>query len=272
MAGIRGRGTLLDIPLIQERYGRSVMASFGIHLLVVFVLVVAPYLLPQPEAVVLGSGPGGGSGGDSFAVGLADELSGGVGMTKPSLTPQPPPLPADKPAVKEEPPSNAVALPDTITPKKPRKAEQASANSSKKPIPAMKSTNVIPTAPMPGAGGNGGLGGGSGGGRGGGIGVSIGSGTGGFGDSWYARAVESRISSNWIRPPAGIQVEVVYSFFIATDGSIYNIQKEKSSGNDALDLTAERAIRASNPLAAPPPELRGRPLQFIAQFVHPPPQ
>ncbi len=270
MSGKPGRGTLLDIPLVQERYGRSVLASIAIHLAVVFLLVFVPYLLPRPDAIVLGSGPGGGSGGDSFAVGLADDLSGGAGMTKPSLLPQPPALPAEKPAVKEEPPKDSVALPDTVMPKKARKAEKTAVNPSSKPLPPVKGSNVIPTAPRPGAGGTGGLSGGSGGGRGGGIGVSIGSGTGGFGDSWYARAVESRISSNWIRPPEGIKIEVVYSFFIATDGSIYNIQKEKSSGNDALDLTAERAIRASNPLAAPPPELRGRPLQFIAQFVHPP--
>jgi TonB family protein len=67
-------------------------------------------------------------------------------------------------------------------------------------------------------------------------------------------------------------MEVIYSFFIASNGSIYDIKKEKSSGNEALDFTAERAIRASNPLAAPPPELRGRPIQFVAQFVHPPTQ
>ncbi len=264
------RGTLLDIPLVRESYGRTVLASIGIHCAAVLLLVFLPSLWPRPGVVVLGSGPGGGAGGDSFAVGLADELSGGAGMIKPSLTPQPPPLPAEKPAVKEEPPKNAVALPDTVAPKKPRKTETTAPNPSQKPLPAAQNTNVIPTAPQPGAGGTGGLAGGSGGGRGGGIGVSIGAGSGGIGDSWYARVVESRISSNWIRPAVGIRVEVVYSFFIATDGSIYNIQKEKSSGNDALDLTAERAIRASNPLAAPPPELRGRPIQFIAQFVHPP--
>jgi protein TonB len=91
-----------------------------------------------------------------------------------------------------------------------------------------------------------------------------------MGDSWYARAVETRISSNWIRPPEGIRVDAIFSFFIASNGSIYEIKKEKSSGNDALDLTAERAIRASNPLAPPPPEMRGRPVQFVAHFLHPP--
>jgi TonB family protein len=104
---------------------------------------------------------------------------------------------------------------------------------------------------------------------GGGNGVSIGTGSGGFGDSWYARAVEARISSNWIRTE-GMHVEMIYSFYIAANGTIYGIKQEKSSGNQQMDLTAERAIRASNPLAPPPQEFRGRPVQFVAQFVYPP--
>ncbi len=202
-------------------------------------------------------------------MGIADETGGGEGMFKPSLIPQPPALPAEKAAKLE--PKEAVPIPDTVAPKKPIPKRQESVQSKEqKERPAAKTSNVVPTAPMPGAGGTGGLGGGSGGGRGGGSGVSIGSGSGGFGDSWYARSVEARISSNWIRPPQGVRVDVVYSFLIAPDGTIYNLTKEKSSGNDALDLAAERAIRASNPLAPPPPEFRGRPVQFVAEFIFPP--
>jgi TonB family protein len=63
---------------------------------------------------------------------------------------------------------------------------------------------------------------------------------------------------------------MIYSFYIAADGTIYGIKKEKSSGNQQMDLTAERAIRASSPLSTPPREFRGRPIQFVAQFIHPP--
>jgi protein TonB len=113
--------------------------------------------------------------------------------------------------------------------------------------------------------------GGTGGGSGGGNGVSIGSGSGGIGDSWYARVVETRIGQAWIKPIGRQQrIEIVYSFVVADDGSISEIKMEKSSGNDALDRTAFRAINAANPLAPPPPELRGRPLQFTCQFVYPP--
>lgn len=262
-------GTLLNITLLDERYGRPFLASMGLHVALLGLTVLTPYLLPSPAAIQVGSGPGGGMGGDSYAVGVTDDLGGGEGMIKPSLIPQPPALPPE-PVAKEQ-PKEAVAIPDTVAPKKtvPRQQQPAVPSKAKKVSPAQP-TNVIPTSPMPGAGGSGGLGGGSGGGRGGGNGVSIGSGSGGFGDSWYARVVESRISSNWIRPPEGVRVEIVYSFFIAGDGSIYNVTKEKSSGNEAMDLAAERAVRASNPLAPPPPEFRGRPVQFVAQFVFPP--
>jgi TonB family protein len=230
--------------------------------------IVAPYILPNATPFLIGTGPGGGQGGESYAVGVADESGGGAGMIKPSLIPQPPALPADK-TIKEE-SSKAIPLPDTIAPKKTRpKSPPKEAISAAKRPKAETDTNAIPTTPRPGAGGTGGLGGGTGGGRGGGNGVSIGAGSGGLGDSWYARVVEARVSSNWIRPGEGVRVEIIYSFYIGGDGSIYNIKKEKSSGNDALDMAAERAIRASNPLAAPPPELRGRPVQFVAQFIYP---
>jgi outer membrane biosynthesis protein TonB len=261
--------TMLEIPLIEERLGRSFLASLGIHLAFAGVMLLLPRLLPRPQPLLVGSGPGGGIGGESYAVGVVDDVSGGAGMVKPSIVPQPPAIvPEQKtPEVAKK---EAVALPDTAREKKRPPAAKTADASKKKAPPAV--SQVVPTQPQPGSGGAGGVSAGSGGGRGGGSGVSIGAGSGGFGDSWYARVVESRISSNWIRPSPGIRVEITFSFYIASNGSIFDIKKEKSSGNEALDLTAERAIRASNPLAAPPLYLRGRPLQFIAEFVYPPNQ
>ncbi len=262
------RGTLLDIPLVEERYGHSFVVSLAFHILLVLLFIVAPYLLPRPTRILLGTGPGGGTGGEQYTVGVADELAGGEGMVKPSLIPQPPPLTEEKP-VKEEIKQEAVPLPQTVEPKKATpKAEEKLAKSAQK-TPA-ETSNVIPTAPQPGAGGSGGISGGGGGGRGGGVGVQIGSGTGGFGDTWYARAVESRIGSNWIKPQVAGRIEIVYSFVITNEGQIREVKKEKSCGNEMLDLTAERAIRACNPLPPLPPDMRGRPVQFVAQFIYPP--
>jgi TonB family protein len=254
------RKTILDIPLIEERYGRSLAVSIAAHGALLLILIYGGYLLPS-AVIQIGSGPGGGEGGDIPTVGVVDELSGGAGMVKPSLVPKPPALPDEVRPV----PAKAIPVPQTL---EPRKKPQEKAR--KEPVKPLPNTNVIPVAAEPGSGGVGGRSGGTGGGVGGGSGLSIGTGSGGFGDSWYARAVESRISSNWIRPPEGVRVEMIYSFYIASDGTINDIRQQKSSGNAEMDLTAERAIRASNPLAPPPQEFRGRRIQFIAQFVFPP--
>jgi len=255
------QGSLLGIPLIEEKYGRSVILSIALHILAAGILVYGGLLLPSTP-VILGTGAGGGTGGDAYTVGVIDELSGGMGMVKPSLTPQPPALLQEPPAKADK----AIPLPGTDAPKKPK----PTAKELEKAAKISPKSNVIPTAPEPGSGGAAGRSGGSGGGMGGGIGISIGSGTGGLGDHWYAQGVEARISSNWTRPVEGVRVEMTFSFFIAANGTIYGIKKENSSGNLQMDLTAERAIRASSPLRPPPPEFRGRALQFVAQFVHPP--
>jgi TonB family protein len=257
------RATLLNIQLIEEKYGRSFLVSVAIHGMVILLFLFGRFLFPTPE-VQIGTGAGGGMSGESYSVGVADEPSGGAGMSKPSLVSQPPVLKEKKPSKKE---TKAIPLPGTLVPKR----ERSSVQQSQK---AKKESNLIPTPAEPGVGGAGGSVGGSGGGRGGGHGVSIGAGSGGFGDSWYARVVESRISSNWIRPETQERVEMVYSFYILADGSIRDIRREQSSGNPEMDRTAERAIRASSspPLPPPPPEFRGKPIKFIAQFVYPPNQ
>lgn len=265
MSGRTNRGTLLQVQLLEEKYGSSFMLSVLFHLTVVLLFLALPHILPKPAPILLGTGPGGGVGGATYTVGVADDLGGGEGMFKPSLIPQPPTLPSKTPD-KEETQPQAIEIPRTVEQKPAPKSESKSSKKSE----AAPLGNIIPTAPQPGAGGTGGVSGGSGGGRGGGVGVSLGAGSGGLGDFWYARAVESRISSNWIKPQVLGRIEIVYSFVITNEGHIREIRKDKSSGNEALDLTAERAIRASTPLPPLPPELRGRPVQFVAQFIYPP--
>ncbi|MBP1622602.1 MAG: TonB terminal [Acidobacteria bacterium] len=255
-------GTMLDIPLVKEQYGHPLLASLFVHAAAFLILIFGGFFLPS-ATIRIGSGAGGGTGGEVTTVGVVDNLSGGTGMIKPSLVPKPPAL------VEETPANRTKAVPLPLTPEPKKKAAKTEAKTAAV-IPAK--SNVIPVAPEPGSGGVGGMSGGSGGGVGGGSGISIGSGTGGFGDSWYARAVEARISANWIRPPEGARIEIIYSFFIAGDGTVNGIKQEKSSGNAELDLTAARAIRALqvDPLPPPPQEFRGRRIQFIAQFVYPP--
>jgi TonB family protein len=264
-------GTLIAIPLIEEKYSRALAGSILLHVALLLFVLFGAYLLPRPTAIMIGSGPGGGlGGGESYTVGLTDELSGGAGMIKPSLIPQPPALVQEKVA-KPEPKPEAVPLPQTLEPKKiPQKPPLAAKEAGRKGKPDLMTPGIIPTLPEKGSGGQGGKSGGEGGGFGGGIGVSIGSGTGGFGNSWYAQAVERRISSNWMRPARGVQIEIIYSFYIAANGQIYDVKLLKSCGNQMLDDTALRAIQASNPLTTPPPEFRDRPIQFLADFKYPP--
>ncbi|MBN1571225.1 MAG: TonB C-terminal domain-containing protein [Acidobacteria bacterium] len=252
---------LLGIPLMEEKYGQSFFISIGFHAVAAALLIYGSYLLPSAR-IAIGSGSGGGTGGDAYAVGVVDQFSGGAGMVKPSIVPTPPALLTETPTKQDK----AIPLPGTVEPKKTKPPARKDVKAAKTP-----ETNIIPTAPEPGSGGIAGGSGGSGGGAGGGIGISIGSGSGGFGGHWYAQRVEARISSNWTRPPEGIRVEMVYSFFIAANGTIYGVKQEKSSGNPQMDRTAERAILVSNPLSPPPAEFRGRPIQFVAQFVYPPP-
>ena len=271
MSYTQPRGTLLDLPLLQERYGWAFLASIVLHGLLLGFFLIASFLMPRTAPFMNGTGPGGGGGGDSYTVGVADDPGGGAGLFKPATTPQPPALPVERAtkieAKKED--AKAVPLPDTLVSRTKKKAAEDSTK-SQKAIPASASSQ-IPAVAAKGTGRSGSGAGGTGMGAGGGDGVSIGSGSGGWGDSWYARTVEARVGGNWAKP-IGIQqrIEIIYSFIVGDNGRIDNITLEKSSGNDALDLTAERAIRASNPLSSPPPDLRGKLLKFVAQFVYPP--
>lgn len=249
----------------EEKYGWTFVCSIVIHAAILLLVIFGGYLFPK-SVIRIGSGPGGGSGEDSYSVGMVDELSGGAGMLKPSIAPQPPALVEKEPPVEK---SKAIPLPE-----KQAKKQKLTEKEIKEATKVTKESNVIPTQPEPGSGGSGGRSGGSGGGFGGGVGISIGSGAGGFGDNWYVRTVERRISENWPKLPEGTRVEIIYSFYIASDGSINSIRLEKSCGNPDLDSMAKRAILACSnpPLPQPPPEFRGRLIPFIAQFIYPPNQ
>jgi protein TonB len=258
------------------------------------VLIFGVRLFPH-TVVLIGTGQGGGiSSAGITTVGLVEQFSGGAGMYKPSMVPQPPALVPTPAPAKELPKTpeidNTILLPEKVEQPKPKPEPAPKAESKPKPDPkteskpavktAAKTTakpkesaatgNAIPVEARPGSGGVAGTGTGSGGGLGGGSGISIGTGSGGFGDSWYAQAVERRISQNWSRPPQGMRIDLTYSFSINDKGQIQNIRLEKPSGNPLIDQSAERAIKLSNPLNPPPREFQGQRIQFEARFVHPP--
>lgn len=259
-------------PYTREgSYGRAFVISILGHGAIVLALLFGAAFLPAGGVIQIGTGPGGGRPGEFITVGLSAELSGGAGMYMPAITPRPT---AVLPAPKEP-------EPKAPEPNDPNEFREAAKKRTEKPkltdrdlkkIPPPE-TGQIPTTPEPGAGGRGSASSGSGGGFGGGIGISIGSGTGeGVIDSWYVRQVEQRIGANWLKTSLGEisrPVQSIVSFEVGTDGSIENVRLEKQSGIITVDLAAQRAVRASNPLPPLPFELRGRRVRFAAHFDYP---
>jgi len=278
---------------------RSLCGSVVLHLaLLVFILVSQG--LSHPNVLILGTGQGGGQGGETLQVSLAGALDGGTGeLFKPSLKTQPPATPiaeAIKKSADAPPTPEDLQIPSPKSRKTPRPLKPApmeSAETQKAPtltpellmkvlkdITGSKDSpqlpaNQIPRETGPGAGGTA-RAGGSGGGFGGGQGIHIGLGSGGnpAADSWYARQVEKRIGENWLRTNfeslAGKHLTAVIRFDIQPDGRITNIVMEQDSGVTFYNLSAERAIRSSTPLPRPPAEFQNRTIRFICYFEYPP--
>jgi TonB family protein len=89
---------------------------------------------------------------------------------------------------------------------------------------------------------------------------------------WYVAAMRTRISANWllstISPSIASAPRVYLTFEILRDGTINNVQITQSSGIPEVDRSALRAILASNPLPALPPDYSGGSInvQFYFDF------
>jgi protein TonB len=90
-------------------------------------------------------------------------------------------------------------------------------------------------------------------------GMSFGGGQGGdFGSrfSWYVQAVQRRISSNWLQstvdPSVAYAPRVIVTFTILRDGTVTNIQIQRSSNIYSVDNSAVRAVQTSSPLQSLP--------------------
>ena len=261
---------------VREEGFRAPLILSGVgHVLLFLFFLFAVDLGPQGEPLVVGGGVGGGLGGDFVTVGLSDELSGGTGMVKPSVIPRPAAAP---PPPKPPEPEPAAPQTEEVFVQEPSVKETARPPSTSQPQTEISAEvpppGQIPRQPDPGSGGPGIQSLGSGGGLGGGQGVTIGAGTGeGAMDSWYVRLVEQRVGLNWLKTSLGrleTPVQTVISFEIQPDGTIDNVQIEQRSGIATVDLAAERAVQASNPLSPLPNEFRHLKVKFVAYFEYPP--
>ena len=272
------RKTILAPHVQKESLRSPFLVAVVAHALLAVVCLITVNLFPQVEVITIGTGPGGGQGGDFVSVALADDPSGGEGMYKPALTPRPAaasPPPEKKSEVAPEPPSKEVFQEKSSRKKKEKKKTKPAQHAdSRKNKEKSLSSSQVPRKPDPGSGGPGGASSGLGGGFGGGQGVRVGAGSGeGQVDSWYARQVEQRIGNNWLSTSLGQMargVETVLSFEIRADGRIERVQLEKGSGISSVDLAAKRAIRASSPLPPLPSSFGGRRARFVTHFRYPP--
>ncbi len=86
---------------------------------------------------------------------------------------------------------------------------------------------------------------------------------------YYLTLVDRKISDNWVPLTAAgsAEVVVVIQFRVLRSGQVRDVQLETSSGNNAVDLAAMRAIRQSIPLP-PFPNLLTEPyLDLRYRFV-----
>lgn len=263
---------LITSHVRDEGYKWPLLVSTLGHVLLFLFFLFAVEIFPAGQPLVIGTGAGGGQGRHFVTVGLSGELSGGVGMYKPALTPRPAAVPP--PARKERKSTNSEKNEDVFVQKTPRKAKKPSPASQSKGSREAMASGLIPQEAEPGTGQPGHHSAGSGGGFGPGQGVTIGPGTGqGVMDSWYVRQVEQRVGQNWLKTSLGQlgrPVQTIASFQILPHGEIENVQIEKTSGIRSVDLAAERAIRASNPLPPLPHEFRRGKVKFVAHFEYPP--
>lgn len=261
---------------IQAPSGMApVLYSAAGHLLLLIVVTLGSSLLSPAVAGESGGGGLSGIGASVIPVTLSSELTGGgSGNVAPALTPAREAVEVKK--RREEVREDRVELPRFEDPK-PDKTAPESPDAPPAPDPVYnreERPGDIPRENEAGAGGKssgipgdvGGLVSGTG------LRIGSGGGTGGVA-GWYVRQLEQRIAQNWLRASLGDLSERVLtrmSFTVGPAGQIQDIRLLQSSGNQAVDRAAQRALLASSPLPPLPVELRSRRVEFVAHFEYPP--
>ena len=68
----------------------------------------------------------------------------------------------------------------------------------------------------------------------------------------YINAINAAISANWNRPPSARRgMEVVLQVELFPNGELNTVNVVESSGNDAFDLSAEKAVKAVQKFSVP---------------------
>lgn len=218
-------------PAVSSR--RALLASLGLHLALAAVLLVVPILArgDEPPLEFVGE------------VMIVPAAALGVRNPPPTPAPQPqraPPEPEPAPPEPEPIPPEPEPVPDTRPappqPEPPRPEPQRIEPRSSAPPPS-SSDELRRRAGSP-------------------QGSSLG--TASFGAAgidpvfagkydYYVQQMLAMVSSAWIRPAIGGEVEAVISFRIERDGRITPARVTQSSGYSSFDLAALRAVQGAAP-------------------------
>lgn len=237
------------------RFPAGLALSAGAHVLVAGIILLAPRMAPAPETpkitwVSLPAAGGGTSGGvapqeageSGERIRRVEDVAPDHGGKAAPVTP------------------NAFGTTRSAAPKG---TNTDPTSMGKAPAAAKGATATPRTATgAAGQGQGGGIGVGTGvpglkasGGAMGGVGL-IGELDGNFPFVWYLQQVQNQITSNWSRV-GGTQGRVQIYFRIRRDGGLDSIRTEVTSGNAALDRSAELAVRRSDPLPRLPEGFEG---------------
>lgn len=176
--------------------------------------------------------------------------------------------------VKKEPPKSKLRYPDQQkkkeSPKKKEKEKAVTVVKRQKINDKFKTENSNPVTTTRKSGADGlrtgisaGSGGGSGGGTGSGSGPGFGdgTGTGNFPYAYYIQTLRNKISASWysslVSPGLRGKYTASVYFKILRNGNVTDLGLEQRSGNNSLDLSALRAIRAASPFPPLPPDFAG---------------
>ena len=166
-------------------------------------------------------------------------------------------------------------------PEPPTKAEKIPEFKKEKPLPPSHKSKVFEnktpekTNAVPGQGGPPNLPTGVGDNPGSSNGLAIkGQGGGDFASryGWYIESVKRRIQSNWLQNTidpgvrAAHTAHAVVQFTIYKDGTVKDIKISQTSGNLSMDNSGLRALMASNPMPALPPDYSGGYVTVLFDF------
>lgn len=275
-------------PGMPKSFKRALLFSGLLHVGLIVLIAASPsfYRPPRKGFVQYVNFIGGGGGG-----GTPGGPGGGPGAGAKVVAESPPP-PAPAPAKKETlrdltvpqkaPPASESAMRYPVD--KPKKTTDKKAVLTKAPAATAAESGAETTAAasgqQSGTGAGYGLRFGTGGGGGGGTGTGGGFGSGsgdpfglsGFPFSYYLQIISDRISANWftslVDTGVGGQYQTQVYFRIYKNGQVSDLKIDISSGVQAFDLSALRAIQSSAPFPPLPSEYDGQYLGITLIFEH----